>query len=155
MNDFKLLSNYTGKDSPLEGAWYEHSKTGLQVVILKNEDSNRTFSINLLTPPRDSKGTPHILEHSVLCGSKNFPLKDPFAALLRSSLHTFLNAFTAHSYTSYPAASQNEKDFFNLFTVYWDAVFNPLLTPETFARQAWHYRLEETLSRQGVVYNVM
>jgi len=155
MNDFKLLSNYTGKDSPLEGAWYEHSTTGLQVVILKNEDTNRTFSINLLTPPRDSKGTPHILEHSVLCGSKNFPLKDPFAALLRSSLHTFLNAFTAHSYTSYPAASQNEKDFFNLFTVYWDAVFNPLLTPETFARQAWHYRLEESLARQGVVYNEM
>lgn len=155
MSDFKVILEYSAQNSLLKGKLYEHVKTGMQVVILKNADENRTFSINLITPPNDSKGTPHILEHSVLCGSKNFPLKDPFSALLRSSLHTFLNAFTAHSYTSYPAASQNKKDFYNLFTVYWDAVFNPLLTPETFARQAWHYRLDGTLTRQGVVYNEM
>lgn len=155
MSEFKVVSEYSVPNSKLNGKLYEHQKTGMQVVILKNSDENRTFSINLVTPPKDSKGTPHILEHSVLCGSKNFPLKDPFSALLRSSLHTFLNAFTAHSYTSYPAASLNEKDFYNLFTVYWDAVFNPLLTPETFARQAWHYRLNGSLSRQGVVYNEM
>lgn len=132
-----------------------HDKLGLEIVFLKNEDPNRTFAISFYTPPSDSKGTPHILEHSVLCGSKKFPLKDPFAVLLKSSLHTYLNAFTAHSYTVYPAASQNLKDFENLFTVYWDAVFHPLLTEETFARQAWHYRVNGQITRQGVVYNEM
>ncbi len=138
-----------------DGTWVKHTKTGLEVVFLKNQDPNRTFAISLYTPPSDSKGTPHILEHSVLCGSRKFPLKDPFAALLKSSLHTYLNAYTAHSYTVYPAASQNLKDFDNLFSVYWDAVFHPLLTEETFARQAWHYRLNGKLTRQGVVYNEM
>lgn len=138
-----------------EGSWLKHTKTGLEIVFLKNEDPNRTFAISFYTPPSDSKGTQHILEHSVLCGSKKYPLKDPFAALLKSSLHTYLNAYTAHSYTVYPAASQNLKDFDNLFTVYWDAVFHPLLTEETFARQAWHYRLNGKLTRQGVVYNEM
>lgn len=139
----------------LVGSWFRHNKTGLEVVFLKNDDPHRTFAISFYTPPSDSKGTPHILEHSVLCGSKKYPLKDPFAALLKSSLHTYLNAYTAHSYTVYPASSQNLKDFENLFSVYWDSVFHPLLTEETFARQAWHYRMNGKLTRSGVVYNEM
>ena len=116
---------------------------------------NLAFGLCFVSLPSDSSGAPHILEHCVLCGSKKYPLKDPFSALLRSSVQTFLNAMTFHNFTLYPAASFKEQDFFNLLDVYWDSVFNPLLQEETFCTQGWHLKLNGTPVLQGVVYNEM
>ncbi len=158
MNGFKIIRREYFDDFKVEAMLMIHERTDAKLVALLNEDENRTFSISFRTPPPDSKGEPHILEHSVLCGSRSFPLRDPFAVLLKSSLNTYLNAFTASLYTSYPVASQNEEDFRNLVTVYLDAVLHPLLTEETFLRQAWHYELDPdgiALTRKGVVLNEM
>jgi Zn-dependent M16 (insulinase) family peptidase len=137
-----------------------HEKTKAELCYLANEDPNKVFMIGFKTPPEDSFGTPHILEHSVLNGSKNFPAKDTFTELIKGSMKTFINAFTASDHTMYPIASTNDKDFLNLMTVYLDAVFNPMIydRPEIFWQEGWHYELENKdapLTYKGVVYNEM
>ncbi|HDQ41361.1 MAG TPA: peptidase M16 [Desulfonatronum sp.] len=152
---------------PLHVAWiaelhstahlFKHRKTGARFLSLVNDDENKVFGITFRTPPDDSTGIAHILEHSVLCGSRKYPVKEPFVELLKGSLQTFLNAFTYPDKTCYPVASQNLKDFYNLIDVYLDAVFYPRLTSEIFAQEGWHYKVAEngSLSIQGVVYNEM
>jgi len=135
-----------------------HKRTGARLIHLFNDDSNNLFSIAFRTPVSDSTGVPHILEHSVLCGSKKFPLKDPFQELLKGSLQTFLNALTYPDKTVYPVSSQVEKDYYNLVDVYCDAVFNPLLTENTFYQEGWHYDIEDIthpVGIKGIVYNEM
>jgi len=135
-----------------------HEKSGAPLLYLSNDDDNKVFSITFRTPPTDSTGIAHIKEHAVLAGSERFPTKEPFVDLLKGSLQTFLNAFTADDRTIYPVASRNDKDFTNLMTVYLDAVFFPLskTVPEILMQEGWHYVLEDgTLSYNGIVYNEM
>ncbi|HOO28142.1 MAG TPA: insulinase family protein, partial [Lachnospiraceae bacterium] len=137
-----------------------HKKSGARVLLLSNDDENKVFSIGFRTPPYDSTGLPHILEHSVLCGSKLFPAKDPFVELAKGSLNTFLNAMTYPDKTIYPVASCNDKDFQNLMHVYLDAVFYPNIykREQIFRQEGWHYELEEKndeITINGVVYNEM
>jgi Zn-dependent M16 (insulinase) family peptidase len=137
---------------------YRHQKTGAQLMSLLNEDENKVFGINFVTLPRDSSGVAHILEHSVLCGSRKFPVKAPFLQMMKGSLYTFLNAMTYADKTCYPVASQNLQDFYNLVDVYLDAVFFPRLTSETFAQEGWHYEIDNKdapLALKGVVFNEM
>jgi hypothetical protein len=137
---------------------FTHEKTGARLLHLYNDDPNNLFSIAFRTPVSDSTGAPHILEHSVLGGSRSFPLKDPFQELLKGSLQTFLNALTYPDKTVYPVSSQVEADFFNLVHVYCDAVFFPLLTPNTFRQEGWHFDLESedgAVGIKGIVYNEM
>ncbi|MDD2981108.1 MAG: insulinase family protein [Hespellia sp.] len=138
----------------------EHKKTGARVVLMENDDENKVFTIGFRTPPMDSTGVPHILEHSVLCGSREFPVKDPFVELVKGSLNTFLNAMTYPDKTVYPVASCNDKDFQNLMHVYMDAVFYPNIykQEEIFRQEGWSYKLDapdEKLQYNGVVYNEM
>lgn len=138
----------------------KHKKTGAKVALLANDDENKVFYIGFRTPPEDSTGVAHILEHSVLCGSRHFPVKDPFVELAQGSLNTFLNAMTYPDKTVYPVASCNDKDFQNLMHVYLDAVFYPNIYQEEkiFRQEGWHYQLEDTadeLRINGVVYNEM
>ena len=138
----------------------EHKKSGARLFLLSNDDENKVFSIGFRTPPSDSTGVPHILEHSVLCGSKKFPVKDPFVELVKGSMNTFLNAMTYPDKTVYPVASTNDKDFQNLMDVYLDAVLNPNIykEPKIFMQEGWHYELESEdgeLIYNGVVYNEM
>lgn len=142
------------------GAYLVHIKTGAKIALIKNEDTNKVFSIGFRTPPKNSTGVAHIIEHSVLCGSKNFPAKDPFIELAKGSLNTFLNAMTYADRTVYPVASQNDKDFKNLMHVYMDAVLFPNIytRKEIFQQEAWHYALEnpaDELHINGVVYSEM
>lgn len=142
------------------GYLLEHRKTKARLVLLENEDDNKVFSIGFRTPPKDSTGVAHIVEHTVLCGSREFPLKDPFIELAKGSLNTFLNAMTYPDKTVYPVASCNAKDFQNLMHVYLDAVFYPNIYKEEkiFRQEGWHYELENTdapLKYNGVVYNEM
>ncbi|MDD3183697.1 MAG: insulinase family protein [Anaerostipes sp.] len=146
----------------LDGIGYllEHKKTGARVVVVSNEDDNKVFQIGFRTPPKDDTGVPHILEHSVLCGSREFPLKDPFVELVKGSLNTFLNAMTYPDKTVYPVASQNDKDFFHLVHVYLDAVFYPNIykNEKIMMQEGWHYSLENKdapITYNGVVYNEM
>ncbi len=135
-----------------------HDKTGARLLSLTNDDENKCFGINFRTPPSDSTGIAHIMEHSVLCGSRKYPVKEPFVELIKGSLNTFLNAFTYPDRTCYPAASQNLKDFYNLIDVYLDAVFYPLIPPETLQQEGWHYELDSPdapLTYKGVVFNEM
>jgi Zn-dependent M16 (insulinase) family peptidase len=137
---------------------FVHAKNGARLIHLYNEDENNLFSIAFRTPVSDSTGVPHILEHSVLCGSKKFPVKDPFQEMLKGSLQTFLNALTYPDKTVYPVSSQVEKDFYNLVDVYCDAVLNPLITENTFYQEGWHYDLEnekDAVGIKGIVYNEM
>ena len=137
---------------------YRHKKTGAEVLSLVNDDENKVFGVTLKTPPEDSTGVAHILEHSVLCGSRKYPVKKPFVELLKGSLHTFLNAMTFSDKTAYPVASQNLKDFYNLVDVYLDAVYFPLITEDTFRQEGWHYELDNTqgpMVFKGVVFNEM
>ena len=143
-----------------EGYYLRHKKSGARILLVKNDDDNKVFSVGFRTPPEDSTGLPHILEHSVLCGSKNFPIKDPFVELVKGSLNTFLNAMTFPDKTVYPVASCNDKDFQNLMHVYMDAVFYPNIHEknEIFRQEGWSYNLEsadDTLTYNGVVYNEM
>ena len=137
-----------------------HKKTGAKVFLMMNDDENKVFSIAFRTPPDDSTGLQHILEHSVLCGSEKFPVKDPFVELVKGSLNTFLNAMTYPDKTVYPVASCNEQDFKNLMDVYMDAVLHPNIyhEPKIFMQEGWHYELQEEegpLALNGVVYNEM
>jgi Zn-dependent M16 (insulinase) family peptidase len=137
---------------------FRHVGTGTDLLSLTNEDENKVFGITFRTPPADSTGIAHILEHSVLCGSRKYPVKEPFVELLKSSLKTFLNAMTYPDKTCYPVASQNVKDFYNLVDVYLDAVFYPRLTPFVFQQEGWHYELDnpaDPLNYKGVVFNEM
>mgnify|MGYP000172934101 CR=1 FL=1 len=137
-----------------------HKKTGARVALVSNDDENKVFYIGFRTTPKDSTGVAHILEHSVLCGSKEFPVKDPFVELVKGSLNTFLNAMTYPDKTVYPVASCNDKDFQNLMHVYMDAVFYPNIYKhdEIFRQEGWSYHLESEdgpLTYNGVVYNEM
>ena len=147
-------------DIKSQGKLLRHKKSGARIVLVENEDINKVFTIGFRTPPEDSTGLPHILEHSVLCGSKNFPAKDPFVELAKGSMNTFLNAMTYPDKTVYPVASCNDKDFQNLMHVYLDAVFYPNIytSHQIFAQEGWSYRLEkesDELTYNGVVYNEM
>jgi len=140
---------------------YNHKVTGADVLsIIAPEDSNKVFSINFRTPVADSMGIPHILEHSVLCGSEKYPVKEPFVDLMKGSLNTFLNAFTYPDRTCYPVASMNTKDFYNLLDVYLDAVLHPraLKDKQVLQQEGWHFEMEDSelpLMLKGVVYNEM
>ncbi len=138
---------------------WEHEKTGAKLAWLQRPDDNKTFGIAFTTLPEDSTGVFHILEHSVLCGSDRYPVKEPFVELLKNSMNTFLNAMTFQDKTFYPVSSRNEKDFLNLMRVYLDAVFHPLIysKPEIFYQEGWHYEFDENgkPSYKGVVFNEM
>ena len=160
LNQYELVQEKDLKDLKSKGYLLKHKKSGARIVLMENDDDNKVFSIGFRTPPEDSTGLPHILEHSVLCGSKNFPVKDPFVELVKGSLNTFLNAMTYPDKTVYPVASCNDKDFQNLMHVYMDAVFYPNIYKydEIFRQEGWSYSLEDKdaeLSYNGVVYNEM
>jgi len=157
---YRLVEEKAVKELNSQAYVMEHVKSGARLFLLSNDDDNKVFSIGFRTPPSDSTGVPHILEHSVLCGSKKFPVKDPFVELVKGSLNTFLNAMTYPDKTVYPIASTNEKDFQNLMDVYMDAVLNPNIYREEkiFKQEGWHYELESAdgpLTYNGVVYNEM
>lgn len=160
LNDYELITEEELKDINSLGLLFRHKKTGARVAVVSNDDNNKVFSIGFRTPPINSTGVPHIIEHSVLCGSREFPAKDPFIELAKGSLNTFLNAMTYPDKTIYPIASCNEQDFQNLMHVYLDAVFYPNIykREEIFKQEGWHYELEsedDELKINGVVYNEM
>lgn len=139
---------------------FKHEKSGGTLTYIECNDTNKSFMAGFKTLPNDSTGVCHIIEHTVLCGSKKFPLKEPFVNLLKGSMSTFLNAMTAYDWTAYPVASQNDKDFHNLMETYLDAVFAPIsvLDPKPFLQEGWHYELlnkDDDLTIKGVVYNEM
>lgn len=157
---YEIVKQQRIEDIHADGYLLCHKKSGARVMILKNEDDNKVFNIAFRTPPADSTGVAHILEHSVLCGSRQFPLKDPFVELVKGSLNTFLNAMTYPDKTMYPVASCNDQDFQNLMHVYLDAVFYPNIyeKEEIFRQEGWNYQLEDLdapLKYNGVVYNEM
>ena len=157
---YELVTKQDIPDIHSMGYLLKHKKSGARVMVLENDDENKVFNIAFRTPPADSTGVAHILEHSVLCGSKKFPLKDPFVELVKGSLNTFLNAMTYPDKTMYPVASCNDQDFKNLMHVYLDAVFFPNIyeKEEIFCQEGWHYELEDVdspLTLNGVVYNEM
>ncbi|MFL0194108.1 insulinase family protein [Clostridium sp. WILCCON 0269] len=157
---FKLLKKKNIEEINSIGMLFQHEKSGARLFYLQNEDDNKVFSISFRTPPDDSTGVPHILEHSVLCGSRKFPVKEPFVELVKGSLNTFLNAMTFPDKTMYPVASVNHKDFLNLMDVYLDATFYPNIYkyPEIMMQEGWHYELDskdKEITYKGVVYNEM
>jgi Zn-dependent M16 (insulinase) family peptidase len=157
---YELIRKEDLSDVHSEGYVLVHKKSGAKLALISNDDENKVFYIGFRTPPRDSTGVAHIIEHTVLCGSEKYPLKDPFVELVKGSLNTFLNAMTYPDKTVYPVASTNDQDFANLMDVYMDAVFHPNIydKPEIFAQEGWHYELnqpEGDLKINGVVYNEM
>jgi Zn-dependent M16 (insulinase) family peptidase len=155
---FELLREQDLPEINSAGRLYRHAKTGAELLSLVNDDENKVFGIAFRTPPADSTGIAHILEHSVLCGSRKYPVKDPFVQLMKGSLNTFLNAITYPDKTIYPVASQNLQDFYNLVDVYLDAVFYPRIGPYVLQQEGWHYELtapDAPLTYKGVVYNEM
>jgi Zn-dependent M16 (insulinase) family peptidase len=159
-NGFRLEEEKKLDDINSLARTFYHEKSGARLLYLQNDDDNKVFSITFRTPPEDSTGVAHIIEHSVLCGSRKFPLKEPFVELIKGSLNTYLNAMTFPDKTMYPVASRNAKDFRNLMDVYMDAVFYPNIykTPETLMQEGWHYELEDKdgeVTYKGVVYNEM
>lgn len=160
IHGFRLLDEQMVTEVNSKTKLFEHEKSGARLLFLENDDDNKVFSVTFRTPPTDSTGVAHIVEHSVLCGSRKFPLKEPFVELVKGSLNTFLNAMTFPDKTMYPVASRNEKDFRNLMDVYLDAVFFPnmLKDPEILMQEGWHYELDDKdseLTYKGVVYNEM
>lgn len=168
MIEFKCNEQYFGflleqiqplPDIHATGFLFSHQQSGARLYYIKTEDDNKVFSITFKTPPEDDCGTPHILEHSVLCGSRKYGVKDPFNELAKGSLHTYLNALTYGDKTMYPVASRNEKDLMNMMDVYLDAVFYPRIDEikEIFLQEGWHYEWDKegALSISGVVYNEM
>jgi len=160
LSAYRIVEQKNIAEMQSDGYVLEHKKTKARVFLLSNDDENKVFCIGFRTPPNDNTGLPHILEHSVLCGSDKFPLKDPFVELVKGSLNTFLNAMTYPDKTVYPIASCNEKDFQNLMDVYMDAVLHPNIYKEEkiFRQEGWHYEMEaadEPLIYNGVVYNEM
>lgn len=160
LKEYEVVEEKQIPDLNSKGYLVKHKKSGAKLMLLSNDDENKVFYIGFRTPPKDDTGLPHILEHSVLCGSKKFPAKDPFIELAKGSLNTFLNAMTYPDKTVYPIASCNDKDFQNLMHVYMDAVFYPNIyeREEIFRQEGWHYDLSEKdgeLKYNGVVYNEM
>lgn len=158
--EYEILDEHRVEDVQSDGFILRHKKSGARIAILSNNDDNKVFYIGFRTPPEDEMGVPHIIEHTTLCGSKKFPVKDPFIELAKGSLNTFLNAMTYPDKTVYPVASCNDQDFKNLMDVYLDAVFNPNITKyeEIFKQEGWHYELtgrDDELKINGVVYNEM
>lgn len=157
---YTVISKQRIEELKSDGYLLKHNKTGARVALLSNDDENKVFYIGFRTPPKDSTGVAHIIEHTVLCGSEKYPIKDPFIELAKGSLNTFLNAMTYPDKTVYPVASCNDKDFKNLMDVYLDAVFHPNIYREEkiFRQEGWHYELEsagDELTINGVVYNEM
>ena len=155
---FKLAQQESISELNSLALLFTHIKTGAEVLVVENDDDNKVFSVTFKTPPSNDRGVAHILEHSVLCGSRKYPAKEPFLELLKGSLQTFLNAMTFPDKTMYPVASRNKKDFFNLMDVYLDAVFYPNITEETFMQEGWHHELErpdKNITYKGVVFNEM
>lgn len=160
MKNYELIKEKYLEEVASNVQLLKHPKSGARILLMSNQDDNKVFSIGFRTPPTDDTGVPHILEHSTLCGSKKFPVKDPFIELLKGSLNTFLNAMTYPDKTVYPVASCNEKDFANLMEVYMDAVLYPnvYIHEEIFKQEGWHYELDSVdgeLTYNGVVYNEM
>lgn len=160
LETYQLLREEVISDLNSTAYILRHKKSGARIFLLSNEDENKVFTIGFRTPPVNSTGVAHILEHSVLCGSEKFPLKDPFVELVKGSLNTFLNAMTYPDKTVYPVASCNDADFQNLMDVYMDAVLNPRIyeTDKIFRQEGWHYEMESPeapLTINGVVYNEM
>ena len=158
--EYEILDEHRVEDVQSDGFILRHKKSGARIAILSNNDDNKVFYIGFRTPPEDETGVPHIIEHTTLCGSRKFPVKDPFIELAKGSLNTFLNAMTYPDKTVYPVASCNDQDFKNLMDVYLDAVFNPNITKyeEIFKQEGWHYELtgkDDELKINGVVYNEM
>ena len=157
---YELIKEEKLEDLGSVGYLFQHKKSGARISVISNDDENKVFYVGFRTPPKDSTGVPHIIEHTVLCGSKKFPVKDPFVELVKGSLNTFLNAITYSDKTVYPVASCNDKDFENLMDVYLDAVFHPNIyeKEEIFKQEGWHYELEDKdapITINGVVYNEM
>ena len=157
---YEVVQTENLSDLKSEGILFRHKKSGARVLLMENNDENKVFAIGFRTPPSDSTGVPHIMEHSVLCGSRDFPVKDPFVELVKGSLNTFLNAMTYPDKTVYPVASCNDKDFQNLMHVYMDAVFYPNIYKhdEIFRQEGWSYKMDDPdgeLTVSGVVYNEM
>ncbi len=158
IHGFERISEQDIPELKTKAELFRHVKTGAELLSLINDDENKVFGITFRTPPADSTGVAHILEHSVLCGSRKYPIKEPFVELLKSSVQTFLNAMTYPDKTCYPVASQNVQDFYNLIDVYLDAVFYPRLTPFILQQEGWHFDLqkrEEPLTYKGVVFSEM
>lgn len=160
LSAYEIVEKKRIEDINSLGYILKHKKSGARIVVCENDDNNKVFYIGFRTPPKDSTGVAHILEHSVLCGSKEFPAKDPFVELVKGSLNTFLNAMTYPDKTVYPVASCNDQDFKNLMHVYMDAVLYPNIYNEKkiFLQEGWHYEMEDAdapLTINGVVYNEM
>jgi Zn-dependent M16 (insulinase) family peptidase len=158
IHGFELLQECDLHEYHTRARLFRHARTRAELLSLENDDENKVFGIVFRTPPGDSTGVAHIMEHSVLCGSIKYPLKEPFVELVKGSLKTFVNAFTFPDKTCYPLASQNLQDFYNLIDVYMDAVLHPLIPPQTLQQEGWHYELNdpnEPLTIKGVVFNEM
>lgn len=160
LNAYEVIQERNLSGIRSNGILMQHKKSGARVLLMENDDENKVFAIGFRTPPSDSTGVPHIMEHSVLCGSRQFPVKDPFVELVKGSLNTFLNAMTYPDKTVYPVASCNDADFQNLMHVYMDAVFYPNIyqSDKTFRQEGWSYKLDDPdgeLTISGVVYNEM
>lgn len=160
LRQYEVLDKHDIPDVASMGYVLRHKKSGARIAILSNDDENKVFYIGFRTTPEDETGVPHIIEHTTLCGSEKFPVKDPFIELAKGSLNTFLNAMTYPDKTMYPIGSCNDQDFKNLMDVYMDAVFNPNITKyeEIFKQEGWHYELESKdapITINGVVYNEM
>ena len=156
--EFTLVEERSMAEVNGTARFYRHNATGAQIVSVTNDDENKVFGVTFRTPPKNSTGVAHILEHSVLCGSKKYPTKEPFLVLLQSSLQSFLNAFTFPDKTCYPVASANLQDFYNLIDVYIDAVFHPIISENIFRQEGWHLEAETSDGPwlyKGVVYNEM
>jgi Zn-dependent M16 (insulinase) family peptidase len=160
LHGFELVKEEFVPEYNAKGFLFRHKKTGAELMSLSSDDENKSFGVTFRTPPQNSTGIPHILEHSVLCGSRKYPIKEPFVELIKGSLNTFLNAMTYPDRTCYPVASCNLADFYNLVDVYLDAVFHPkcIENERTFEQEGWHYELndkDEDLTFKGVVFNEM
>lgn len=158
INGFELVQEREINELKTKARLFRHLRSGARLLSLENTDENKVFGITFRTPPGDSTGVAHIMEHAVLCGSQKYPVKEPFVELEKGSLKTFLNAMTFPDKTCYPVASQNLQDFYNLIDVYVDAVFHPLITPQTLDQEGWHYELDDLdspLVYKGVVFNEM
>ena len=160
IHGFRLIRSEEIAEADGHGHTFVHEKTGARLFFLETEDDNKVFSISFRTPPVDDTGVAHIVEHSVLCGSRKYPLKEPFVELVKGSLNTFLNAMTFPDKTMYPVASRNDRDFQNLMDVYLDAVFYPAMreNPQILMQEGWHYEMDDAdapLRYSGVVYNEM
>ena len=160
LHGFELVHEEYVAEYDAKAFLFKHLKTGAEVMSLSNDDENKCFGVTFRTPPENSTGIPHILEHSVLCGSRKYPIKEPFVELIKGSLNTFLNAMTYPDRTCYPVASCNLQDFKNLVDVYLDAVFHPncMTNEKTFLQEGWHYELDDKdaeMTFKGVVFNEM